>query len=598
MQTETRVTPHAITDRAFWGRVASEPRFAELRELLLTCAGKAGAVPPLPAASDFLAARRSNDRARLDRYWQTDRGTFSSLVFRRCLLRIDPADPDDRLLDWLWAMMTCPSWTVSAHLPNNDLPAIGQPTLDLASCEMAALLAEVRHVLKPWMDTHSRTLADSIVRLIDDHILNPYGSGVKVWWADPDSPHLNNWTGVCAGSILAACESLATQGYPRPQARARALADLRLFLERGFTEAGECDEGVMYWNYGVGFACLGWSRLSRAELEANIDAARFLCVAEYPRCAHLFNDSFFTGNDGGLKATAHASFVPWLADAVHSDWLAAWARQRMALDCRHFGQIVTALDAMDRIEARSAVGTQATPETAPDTQWLPDQQAAIIRVPAPQGRLLVTLTGGHNAERHNHNDLGHFMAAVDEQWIIPDLGAPQYTADFFGPRRYTYLSASSRGHCCPLIAGQEQRDGRDAAGRVIRWEPEAPASCLELDLTLAYPDEAGLKQWTRSLAREGDHAVVTDTFSTKGGGVPVTQLLWSLVKPFVESPERVRLGKLVLLFSPVPHALRVVEVNPADHGLRDFKETLYRLEADFATAAAGTLSTRLVMQIA
>ena len=597
MSAETRITPHAITDRAFWNRAASEPRFAEMRDLLLTRAGKASAVPPIPSASDFLAARRTNDRARLDRYWQTDRATFSALAFRRCLLGIDPVDPDDRLLDWLWAMMTCPSWTVSAHLPNNDLPATGQPTLDLASCEMAALLAELRQVLKPWMDGHSKTLADSIVRLIDDQILNPYGAGVGVWWADPNSRHLNNWTGVCAGSILAACESLAAQGHPRPQARARALADLRRFLERGFTESGECDEGVMYWNYGVGFACLGWSRLSRAELEASVDRERFRCIAEYPRRAHLFNDSFFTGNDGGLRATAQVSFVPWLADAVHSDWLAAWARRRVAIDLRHFGQVVNALDAMDRLEAGSVAKETVALETTSDAQWLPDQQAAIIRVPGPQGRLLVTLTGGHNAERHNHNDLGHFMAAVDEQWIIPDLGAPQYTSDFFGPRRYTYLSASSRGHCCPLIAGQEQRDGRDAEGRVIQWEPEAPRSRLELDLTSAYPAGAGLKQWTRSLEREGDHALLTDAFETKGGGAPVTQVVWSLVKPVVESQDQVRLGRLLLLFSPAPQDRRVVEVNPADHALRDFKETLYRLEVDYSTSPDGTLSTRLVMKI-
>lgn len=597
MPAETRVTPRVISDRAFWNRTASDPRFAQMRELLLARAEKAGAAPPLPAASDFLAARRTNDRARLDRYWQTDRATFSALAFRRCLLGIDPADPDDRLLDWLWSMMTCPSWTVSAHLPNNDLPAIGQPTLDLASCEMAALLAEVRQVLKPWIDGQSKTLADSMVRLIDDQILSPYAAGIKVWWADPDSPHLNNWTGVCAGSILAACESLAAQGFPRPQARARALADLRLFLARGFTQSGECDEGVSYWAYGVGFACLGWSRLSRAELEANVDRERFRCVAEYPRRAHLFNDSFFTGNDGGLRANASASFVPWLAEAAQSDWLAAWVRTYPALDFRHFGQIVTALDMAGRTEASSAAGTRPGADTAPDAQWLPDQQAAILRVPGPRGRLLVTLTGGNNAERHNHNDLGHFMAAVDEQWIIPDLGAPHYTSDFFGPRRYTYLSASSRGHCCPLIAGQEQRAGHEAAGRVIRWEPRTPGPCLELDLTSAYPAEAGLKQWIRSLTREGDQAVVSDAFETHEGGVPVTQVVWSLVKPVVEAPDRVRLGRLVIQLSLAPQATRIVEVNPADHSLRDFKEPLYRLEADCSTSAAGQLALQWRIKI-
>lgn len=44
--------------------------------------------------------------------------------------------------------------------------------------------------------------------------------------------------GVCAGSIFQACEALASLGTERPQARARAMADLRLFLERAFTLGG------------------------------------------------------------------------------------------------------------------------------------------------------------------------------------------------------------------------------------------------------------------------------------------------------------------------------------------------------------------------
>jgi hypothetical protein len=596
MRTETRIAPHSIDDRVYWNRVASDACFAPVRAALLPRAEKASATPPLPAASDFLAARRLNDRARIDRYWQTDRGVFSALAFRRCLLGIDPADPDDRLLDWLWSMLTCPTWTVSAHLPGNDLPALGQPILDLASCEMAALLAEVRQVLKPWMDGHSKTLADSIVRQIDDQILTPYAAGLEVWWDNPDSPHINNWVGVCAGNILAACESLAAQGHPRPQARARALKGLRLFFERGFTASGECDEGVMYWNYGVGMACLGLSRLSREELNASLDTARFNCVADYPRRAYLFGNSFFTANDGGLKATAGASFAPWLAVAAESEWLAAWTRRGLAMDLRHFGQIVNALAAMERMETSPAAPGPGALESATGTQWLPDQQAAIIRLPGVSGRLLVTLSGGHNAERHNHNDLGHFMAAVDDQWIIPDLGAPQYTADFFGPRRYSYLAASSRGHCCPLIAGQEQRDGLDAAGKVLRWESEPSGACLELDLTAAYPAEARLKQWIRKLSREAHQAVLTDTFTTEGGA-PVTQVLWSFVKPVVDSPDRVHLGRLLVALAPVPRAVRVIEVNPADHGLRDFKEPLYRLEADYSAPSAGTLVTHLTLSV-
>ncbi len=591
MTTDTRVVLHPITDRAFWARMGADPRAAALRDDLLARAEAATAQPPTLHATDFLAARRTNDRARTDRVWQTQRGTLAALAFRRCLLGLDPADPDDRLLDWLWAMLTAPTWVVSAHLPGNDLPSSSAPTLDLASCEMAGFMAELRQALKPWMDTVSNTLADSIVTEIDRRILQPYADGAQVWWDAPTTHNVNNWTGVCAGSILIACESLAAQGHPRPAARARALNALGVFIKHAFTESGECDEGVGYWNYGVGMACLGWSRLNHAEFEAHTDLERFKAVAEYPHRAYLFGDSFFTGNDGGIHSRADISFVPWLAQAAGSEWMARWARQASSYRCRAFPQVVNALDAIDRGWVSATPDTSIELQAPSGTQWLPDQQAAVIRIPSARGQLLVILSGGDNAERHNHNDLGHFMAALDGQWLIPDLGAPAYTADFFGPRRYTYLSASSRGHCCPVINGQEQRAGREAAGRVLEWNPDAERACLELDLTSAYPVEAGLRRWVRRLERKGSGAVLSDKFETAAAGGTVTQVIWSVKEPVIERGRTVNLGKLTLTLAPAPAALRVTPVNPADHALHDFKTTLYRIEADYTTDAQGRLST-------
>lgn len=596
MNTETRIALHPIDERAFWMDFAQMPEAASLCRALLARADAAPSRPVPPSASDFLAARRLNDRSRLDTDWQVNRATLAALAFRRCLKGLDPDDPDDRLLDWLWSLLTLPTWVVSAHLPGNDLPDLASPTLDLASCEMAAFMAELRQALKPWMDSVSGTLAGSIVTEIDRRILQPYADGVEVWWDNP-ARGMNNWAGVCAGSILATCESLAAQGFPRPEARRRAMRTLQGFLSSAFTAEGECDEGVGYWSYGIGMACLGWSRLSRREFETTFDLARFKAVAGYPQRAYLFGDSFFTGNDGGLHASACSSFVPWLARMTDSEWLARWARQSGKSQCRHFGQIVNTVDAIARGWVSSTPDPSVTLDADAGAQWLPDQQAGILRIPTPRGQLLAIASGGHNAERHNHNDLGHVMLALDGQWVIPDLGAPHYTADFFGPRRYTYLSASSRGHCCPLINGQEQRAGRDAAGRVLCWDPAAERPCLELDLTAAYPAEAQLRQWHRRLERRGTTAMLTDTFQTAKGGAPVTQTFWSLIEPQAASGGLVRLGPIALAFTPAPSALRVTPINPADHALRDYTETVYRIEADYATATDGGLTTMVVFSI-
>jgi hypothetical protein len=595
---------HPLTDRDYWNAWRTDPRHTVLLKQADESCAKAAELPLPGTATSFLAAKRFNDRGQRDHAWQGERATLAALAFHRCLAGLDPNDPDDRLLNWTWGMLTEPTWTVSAHLPDNDLPLLGRPHLDLASCEMAAFFAEMREVLKPWMDSVSGTLSDSVVRAIDALVLTPYAEGVDVWWQDKPHSHFNNWTGVCAGSILAACESLASQGHPRPKARERALAGLRLFWEKAFTASGECDEGLGYWGYGVGFACLGMSRLSRDDLKASFDLERVRAVADYPRRAHLFRECFFTGNDGGLRCHASLDFVPWLAAVTGSEFLARWASEYPGLGrLRHFGQYIRMLEMPELPKA-------AAESRRPAVQHLPDQQVAIFRQPTPTGELLVTLTGGDNAERHNHNDLGHFMVAVDGQFVIPDIGAPHYTTDFFGPKRYTYVPASSRGHCCPLIGDAEQRAGAEAAGKILAWEPDAATPRLSLDLTAAYPPEAGLLSWTRTMERREAkdercaQIVITDRFKTSAPNQKITHVIWSL-EPFREPNERVegtgvqlQLGALSVEISPAPTALGSSAFAPKDLNLRDFQgQTLHRIEATFRTDAKGELTVETRMGV-
>ncbi len=568
---------HSISDRAFWTRARRAPaQAAFLKEIFDTCK-KADPRPQLPGASDFLAARRFNDRARTDNCWIDMRGTLAALALRRALLGVDSKDSDDVLLDWVWDFLNMPTWAVSAHLPGQDLPASGKPTLDLAACEMVALLAEMREVLKPWMDSVSGTLADSVLSEIDARVLTPFGEDVALPWEQ--GAVVNNWVGVCCGGILTACESLAAQGHPRPKARARALSGLQRFIKESFTESGECDEGLAYWDYGMVFAALGWSRLSQKELAANVDLQRLRQVGEYPRRAHLFKDCFFSGNDGGLNVQSNAVLLNWLAAAINSDWLASWQSQQALFTRRHFSLFVRALEI--------APARRAKPLSVSDVpQFLSDQQVGILRANGKQGQLLAYLTGGHNGERHNHNDLGHFGIAVNERFIIPDLGAPHYQTDFFGPRRYTYISASSRGHCCPLIGKFEQRPGREAAGKVLEWSADGASPRLRLDLTAAYPPEAGLLKWERALesrAGQGGMAAsveLKDLWQTRQA-TTITHVIWSVEKPQKSADGTVlKLGPLQCQFSKKPQRLVWSAVKGDALLLRDFAhQTLYRIEA-------------------
>lgn len=80
--------------------------------------------------------------------------------------------------------------------------------------------------------------------------------------------------------------------------------------------------------------------------------------------------------------------------------------------------------------------------------WLPDGGVYIGR-PAAKGGLAVACKGGHNAEHHNHNDVGTTMAVADGQLVLTDPGAMVYTRETFSGERYRFGPMSSFGHAVP-----------------------------------------------------------------------------------------------------------------------------------------------------
>lgn len=566
-------TPKTIQDRDWWSQVAKHPRtslaIAESRKAL----EKVPKQPVGPLASEFLAARWKNDRGAVDKYWQSTRGVLTALIMNRCIDGGIEAGNDLPLLDWLWHFLTMPTWVVSAHLPKNDLPDTLAPQLDLAATEMAAFLAETLEVLEPWIDAQSQTLKKSIIQEIDRRVIAPFAESKPDWWFNPKADHVNNWAGVCAGSILAACEALARLGQPRPAARARALDTLNLFIRRGFTPAGECDEGIGYWAYGVGYAVVGWSRLTEEEFRTTVDQKRFGEVVDYPRQVHLFDNTFYSGNDASLTGKAPFFACGWLAGATGQPFFIEWMRNNTTADAWGMRNICVAIRALDTM-MRLPDGKPEFP-AAPRSRYVTDQQAGIFT----DGPITIAYAGGNNAEAHNHNDLGHFDVWHGKQCIIPDLGAPAYTTDFFkADKRYTYLAASSRGHCCPIINNVEQRVGKVAQGEVVTLDLEK--QILSIDMTSAYPPEAKLARWTRTCRNAGGTYELTDEFCTTEG-VTIENVVWSTVKPDV-TDTTIKLGPLTLVASN-GESIDVQLVNPKDHLLRDFKEGLYRIGLKYKT---------------
>jgi hypothetical protein len=116
----------------------------------------------------------------------------------------------------------------------------------------------------------------------------------------------------------------------------------------------------------------------------------------------------------------------------------------------------------------------------------------------------VALKGGHNAEHHNHNDVGSFVVALGKATPLLDPGSEIYTARTFSSKRYESGVLNSFGHSVPRVAGQLQRTGRDAAAKVLKTDFTDQADTLVIDIQSAYKVKPLKKlQCTFIYSREG-----------------------------------------------------------------------------------------------
>ncbi len=132
--------------------------------------------------------------------------------------------------------------------------------------------------------------------------------------------------------------------------------------------------------------------------------------------------------------------------------------------------------------------------------WLPGIQvmAARRKEGSPEGFYLAA-HGGHNAESHNHNDVGNFIVYCDGQPVIIDVGVETYTAKTFSSRRYEIWTMQSAYHNLPTVNGVMQGAGYEFAARDVAYRADDSSAQLSFDIAGAYPPEAGLQTWKRTL---------------------------------------------------------------------------------------------------
>lgn len=486
---------HPISDRAAWSRFASEA----VRTTLIRQAEKT-LKKPLPATTDDLYLEFSKTGNRT--HWQDvagrRRGRLPELVLAECIEnqgRFLPAFHE--LARSLCAERT---WVMPAHdtrLSNFHGKSI---SIDLGSSDLAWQLAVALSLLGDRVEPEVRELVRSRIQA---WVLDPAKQGITGQAKEQSWMRAtHNWNAVCTAGVTGAALALLPSREERALFVAAAEASSRYFLS-GFTADGYCSEGLGYWNYGFGRFILLAETLTQATAgkRSLLDAPEAKAPAQFPRNIHIQNGVYPAFADCSVSARPDSTLMYF----INRSFQMGWAEHIELANAGATGGLP------ENVLLGFPHSASAKPVPAPQAgaqlrSWFPEAGILISRpAPGSTGQFAVALKGGHNAEHHNHNDLGSYVAVMGQTALLLDPGAEVYTARTFSKDRYLSKVLSSYGHAVPLVGGIQQSPGRQAEAKILQTAFADTADTLALDLTSAYP-VPGLKRLVRTFvySREGN----------------------------------------------------------------------------------------------
>lgn len=473
-------------------------------------------------------------------------------------------------------------WALPAHLSRNDPD--WRITIDLFAAETAQTLSELADRLREELPL---ALCQRIRENVENRVLIPFLRSQQFGWEKSD----HNWNAVCGGAIGSACIHLWGKDDRTDRCIDRVCNSL-LYYIKGFAEDGTCMEGCGYYTYGmsyfVNFALElftysqgrkdllrgDWGHFHKDENDKRNAVAGFQskCFFADGTTVNFSDGSCRDKYNLGLLLALKRSFPEVRIPDVSS-----------AADLYHDNCYRFVFRKLDLLEAWEELDQATLPS---EGSVLPAENAGIHILPDAQWCIATARNGvgfackgGSNGEPHNHNDVGHFIYEAKGTAFLADLGAGEYTKEYFGPNRYHILCNSSFGHSVPIIGGRGQLLGKEYACNAFEADRLPDLLRVRMDLSGAYGERAGtIRREMRFSATDGK-LVVNDSFSFDPNQMcTVTENLITQCKPSFsgdrimlagsETAARLHiLGDPDVLIKEYPHT-----------GHRGEKETVYAIE--------------------
>ncbi len=485
-------------------------------------------------ATDYLDYERTGMRRNMEVAFRANNDAIAALLLAE--LAEGQGRFLDQLINGIYVTAEMTTWSLSAHVKHQpskrSIQAYDFPVIDLEAGETGNLMAWTHYFMQPALDKVdpeiSRRMRYELKRRILDQYLN-----VDTWKWDysrkPRKGSLNNWTPWCMSNILLVSMLIEDD--------ANRLADTLFYTMKGvdmylntLNGDGACDEGPTYWDHGAG-KLLDYleliSLVTNGKVSIN-DNEMLKLMGEYIADAYVGDDWVVNYADAYAKTNVDPHLVYRYADYVNSDYLRGFAgylrnnRNSPTLE-RDMTRTIFALKVHDKLQNTKASYNHKKSVYYPRTQFY---------CMANNDGIFLSAKGGTNGERHNHNDVGNFIMWSNNIPLLIDAGKTVYTKDTFSKNRYKIWTMQSGWHNLPTINGVDQREG----GAFKAKDVNCNNTHFEADIAGAYPEDAEVNRWKRSIDVKNRDIKICEIFDLKSVKAPnlLHFLTWGdtqIVKP-------------------------------------------------------------------
>ena len=422
----------------------------------------------------------------------------------------------DQLMNGTFALCETTTWVLSHHLSlqksGHHFPQSYDNAIDLVCGDVGSVMAWVYYFFHEEFDKIEPEISRRLYEELDKRIMTPYLTETHFWWKgdnfDPKTGQLNNWTPWCSVNCLEVFALLEKDMDRFAKAAYMSMESVDKYLNN-IDGDGCCDEGPSYWYQGPAknfeyLLFLKW--ITGGQVDA-LDDPMIKRMGEYIPSSVIGNGWVVNYSDASARGGGNPLVIYNYGKGVGSPLMMRYAAY--VLD----GQPLQPL--RDRFIIRMFYSLlvkedlkKETPEliTEPYT-WYPETQICYMR---EKDGFFVASKGGHNAQSHNHNDIGSVSLYYKAIPFLIDAGVGTYITKTFSAQRYEIWTMQANYHNIPMLNGIPEKEGRQFASRQATFDPKTMT--FSVDFAGTYPAEACVKSMLRNVTLKNGKVTIKDSY--------------------------------------------------------------------------------------